>query len=115
MSPELLATLRKWQASEDPVERAHARWRLSQPDTLSTSEMEDKPAQIPINEPPLSFDDRIQWIVQVQSCPWRTDKPNCSCPGKARCSQYLKDVTVNDCVTCIQSGLQNLEKYKVEP
>ena len=34
MNPELLATLRKWQASDDPVQRAHAQWRLSQPDTL---------------------------------------------------------------------------------
>jgi len=38
MNPELLATLRKWQASDDPVERAHAEWRLTQPDQVEQLE-----------------------------------------------------------------------------
>ena len=36
MSAELRAKLQEWLCSGDPVERAHAAWRLNQPDTLST-------------------------------------------------------------------------------
>ena len=35
MNPELLAKLLKWLTSDDPVERAHAEWRLAQPDVLT--------------------------------------------------------------------------------
>ena len=35
MTPELLTTLLKWLASDDPVLVAHAGWRLARPDRLT--------------------------------------------------------------------------------
>ena len=42
MTAELLATLRKWLASDDPVERAHARWRLGRQDALAAGRAESE-------------------------------------------------------------------------
>lgn len=53
MSPELLETLHKWLASDDPVERAHARWRLDQPNALPESESDtDRAARLITENPP---------------------------------------------------------------
>ncbi len=56
MSPELLAVLRKWQASNDPVERAHARWRLS----VTDQDLADaaRAAQITAENPPQPGDSK---------------------------------------------------------
>lgn len=38
--------------------------------------------------------------IAVTQCPHRTQKPNCGCAGKWRCSRDDKDVTFPECVQC---------------
>jgi len=60
MNPELLATLQRWQASDDPIKRAHAQWRLVQPDQVDPAESDtvraarliaENPPENPIGKP----------------------------------------------------------------
>ena len=90
MSPELLATLRKWQASDDPVERAHARWRLSQPETLK----EPTSALMPLAE-------ALQLHRLMRRCPWRSTE-GCGCTG-ARCGLRSAIVSHRDCLDCVRT------------
>jgi len=90
MSPELLATLRKWQASDDPVEHAHAQWRLSQPDTLK----EPMPALMPLAK-------ALRLHVLMRRCPWRSIE-GCGCNG-ARCSLRSAIVSHLDCLNCVRT------------
>ena len=45
MTPELFQTLLRWLASDDPVQVAHATWRLAQPDVLTPAPVEDDVAR----------------------------------------------------------------------
>ena len=90
MSPELLATLRNWQASDDPVKRAHALWRLSQPDTLKQPTL----AVVPLAE-------ALQLHFQMHRCPWRSTE-GCGCTG-ARCGLRSAIVSHRDCLDCLQT------------
>jgi len=100
MSPELLATLRKWQASDDPVERAHARWRLSQPETLKAlpsppgSGCGPTPALMPLAE-------ALQLHRLMRRCPWRSTE-GCGCTG-ARCGLRSAIVSHRDCLDCVRT------------
>jgi len=98
MNPELLATLRKWQASDDPVERAHARWRLSQPETLkalpSPPGCGPTPALMPLAE-------ALQLHRLMRRCPWRSTE-GCGCTG-ARCGLRSAIVSHRDCLDCLRA------------
>jgi hypothetical protein len=91
MSPELLATLRKWQASDDPVERAHAQWRLSQPD----SNKGPTPASMPLAE-------ALQLHSLMRRCPWRSIE-GCGCAG-IRCGLRAIIVSQRDCLECVRGS-----------
>lgn len=58
-----------------------------------------------------SLTKQIELLTQVQTCLWRTNKTKCKCDWKKYCTQYDKDVTVQDCMICIQTGKQNLDKF----
>ncbi len=90
MSPELLATLRRWQESDDPVERAHAQWRLNQTDTLK----EPTPALMPLAE-------ALQLHRLMRGCPWRSTE-GCGCTG-ARCGLRSAIVSHRDCLDCVRT------------
>jgi hypothetical protein len=90
MNPELLSTLRKWQASDDPVERVHARWRLSQPETLK----DPKSALMPLSE-------ALRLHRLMRQCPWRSTE-RCGCTG-VRCGLRSAIVSNRDCLDCVRT------------
>jgi hypothetical protein len=103
MSPELRARLEEWLVSDDPVERAHATWRLSEdgrrkmedgttpqagfpPSGLSSVlslHSSDLPTKIPLAE-------SLPLLRLVNSCPYRSRDAACGCSG-FRCALRSKD------------------------
>lgn len=78
MTPELVVTLEKWLVSDDPVERAHAVWRLAQGDAPTPG-----PAPIPLAE-------SLALLRLVNSCPYRSRDAACGCSGH-RCALRRSD------------------------
>ncbi len=92
MNPELLATLRKWQASDDPVQRRHAEWRLSVTDQ-QLADAARAARLVPCNE-------AIAALALVMACPYRSTT-GCGCSG-ARCALRGAIVNHRDCLECVQ-------------
>jgi len=90
MSPELLATLWHWLGSDDPVERAHAAWRLAQPDVLPPG-----PPLIPLPE-------SLPLLRLVKQCPYRSRDTACGCSG-SKCALRTASPIVShrDCFNCV--------------
>ena len=96
MSPELLQTLLKWLRSGDPVERAHAAWRLNQPDTLMPG-----PQQGWAPDPPLiPLTESLELLRLVKLCRYRSTT-GCGCSGARR---GLRSAIVfhRDCLDCVR-------------
>ena len=89
MSPELLATLRKWQSSDDPVERAHAQWRLSQPIRSRIPPL-----------PPCPCAEAMKLHRLMHRCLWRSTE-GCGCTG-VRCGLRGVIVSHRDCLECVR-------------
>jgi hypothetical protein len=92
MSPELRAKLQEWLCSGDPVERAHAAWRLNQPDTLMPTPPD--PPLIPLTE-------SLELLRLVKLCRYRSTT-GCGCSG-ARCGLRSAIVSHRDCLDCVRS------------
>ena len=92
MSPELRAKLHEWLCSGDPVERAHAAWRLNQPDTLMPTTPD--PPLIPLTE-------SLELLRLVKLCRYRSTT-GCGCSG-ARCGLRSAIVSHRDCLDCVRS------------
>ena len=92
MSPELRAKLQEWLCSGDPVERAHAAWRLNQPDTLMPTPPD--PPLIPLTE-------SLALLRLVKLCRYRSTT-GCGCSG-ARCGLRSAIVSHRDCLDCVRS------------
>jgi hypothetical protein len=92
MSPELLATLWHWLGSDDPVERAHAAWRLAQPDVL------------PPGPPPIPLPESLALLRLVKTCPYRSRDAGCGCSGH-RCALRTATPIVShqDCLDCMRT------------
>ncbi len=94
MSPELRATLESWLCSDDPIARAHAVWRLAQPDTLP-------------DQPTIPLPEALAALAIVRRCPYRSTA-GCGCTG-ARCAlrgltphapRPTPHVSHRDCLDC---------------
>ena len=109
MSPELRdplgARLQEWLCSGDPVERAHAAWRLNQPDPLM-------PGRAPVGvghevvgwapDPPLiPLTESLELLRLVKLCRYRSTT-GCGCSG-ARCGLRSAIVSHRDCLDCVRS------------
>jgi hypothetical protein len=92
MSAELRAKLQEWLCSGDPVERAHAAWRLNQPDTLMPTAPD--PPLIPLTE-------SLELLRLVKLCRYRSTT-GCGCSG-ARCGLQSAIVSHRDCLDCVRS------------
>jgi len=92
MSAELRAKLQEWLCSGDPVERAHAAWRLNQPDTLMPTPPD--PPLIPLTE-------SLELLRLVKLCRYRSTT-GCGCSG-ARCGLQSAIVSHRDCLDCVRS------------
>jgi len=75
----------------DPVERAHAAWRLARPDVLRTD-----PAPLPLAE-------SLELLRLVNLCPYRSRDAACGCSGH-RCSLRVTAPIVShlDCLECVR-------------
>ena len=93
MSAELRAKLQEWLCSGDPVERAHAAWRLNQPDTLMPTPPD--PPLIPLTE-------SLELLRLVKFCRYRSTT-GCGCSG-ARCGLRSAIVSHRDCLDCVRSN-----------
>jgi hypothetical protein len=95
VTPGLKATLEEWLVSDDPVERAHAAWRLAQPGEtpLAGSVPPPTPAPIPLAE-------SLPLLRLVNLCPYRSTA-GCGCSG-ARCGlRSAATVSHRDCFDCV--------------
>jgi hypothetical protein len=91
MSPELRARLEGWLAADDPVERAHAAWRLAQPDVLPPG-----PAPMPVAE-------SLLLLRRVNSCPYRSRDTACGCSGSKCGLRSGATVSHRDCLDCVRT------------
>jgi len=114
MSPELRdplgARLQEWLCSGDPVERAHAAWRLNQPNTLWRTEdggrmAEENPSSVltlPSSVLPLiPLTESLGLLRLVKLCRYRSTT-GCGCSG-ARCGLRSAIVSHRDCLDCVRS------------
>ena len=128
MSPELRdplgARLQEWLRSDDPVERAHAAWRLAQPDMLRRTEDGATPRAGPTPErwgvPPMAEEnpssvltlpssvlplipltESLGLLRLVKLCRYRSTT-SCGCSG-ARCGLRSAIVSHRDCLDCVRS------------
>jgi hypothetical protein len=86
-----------WLQSDDPVERAHAVWRLNRPGTLMPG-----PQQGWAPDPPLiPLTESLELLRLVKLCRYRSTT-SCGCSG-ARCGLRSAIVSHRDCLDCVRS------------
>jgi hypothetical protein len=102
MSPELRARLHEWLRSGDPVERAHAAWRLNQSDTLMPGRAPSMGGQGWAPDSPLiPLTESLELLRLVKLCRYRSTT-GCGCSG-ARCGLRSAIVSHRDCLDCVRS------------
>jgi hypothetical protein len=72
MTPELRAVLEGWLGSDNPVERAHAAWRLTRP-------------VVPPDSVPIPLAESLPLLRLVNLCLYRSRDAACGCSGH-RCA-----------------------------
>lgn len=89
MTPDVRAHLESWLASDDPVRRKHAEWRLSLPDDYS-----------PPAEPAVHFHD--EWSARIHACP--DFNPGCCASPAPYCTRFGINPTRERCIECLEGG-----------
>lgn len=83
-----------WLCSSDPVERAHATWRLAQGDTLHAARSTLDDSLIPLAE-------ALELHRLMHRCGYRSTT-GCGCSG-ARCGLQSAMVSHRECLACVRT------------
>ncbi|WP_165068252.1 hypothetical protein [Paludisphaera rhizosphaerae] len=65
------------------------------------------PPPAPLEPAPARVEDSpptLDQLLEVQSCRARTGDPACGCSSMVRCNKFGMDVTVGECLGCLERG-----------